>query len=238
MYRTSTTRWRSAIGVAVLLAGCSGGGDSGPIETQQRQVADFHAIELRGAGELVVTVGQPTSFSVSANSAVLDKLRTEVKDGKLFIEHEPGGWRWFGRGITLKLALSTPALDDLTVNGAGHVSITGATGAKLELEVNGAGNLDAAGVTQQLDAHINGAGDMDLSRLVARDAKVSVNGAGNMQVHATGALEATVNGVGSIGYAGNPQPVQSAINGVGSIKPVQAATGATPGPSTLPSGPE
>jgi hypothetical protein len=218
MCRTSTTRWRSALAASLLLAGCSGGA-SNPIETQRREVTGFHAIELRGAGELTVTVGPASALSVTANRAVLDKLRTEVKDGRLYIEHEPGGWRWFSRGVTLKLVVATPALDGLQVNGAGNVSITGATGPALALELSGAGNLEAVGETGQLEARINGAGDMQLARLIARDAKVSVNGAGNMQVHATGALEATVNGVGSIQYAGNPQPVKSEINGVGSIGP-------------------
>lgn len=218
MYRTSTTRLRSVLVIALLLAGCSGGASS-TLETQQRQVAQFREVELRGAGSLVVMVGQPTSLSVTANQATLDKLRTEVKDGRLFIEHEPGGWNWFRRGSTLKLVLTTPSLADLEVNGAGDVTITGATGPELELQVRGAGNIEASGDTQKLEAHVNGAGDMDLSKLIARDAKVSVNGAGNMKVHATGAFEATVNGVGSISYEGNPQPVKTEINGVGSIGP-------------------
>lgn len=224
MCRTFTTRSLSTLATLVLLAGCSGGA-SGPLETQQRQVTGFHAIELRGAGELTIAVGQPASLGVTANKAVLDKLKTEVTDGRLVIDHEPGGWSWFSRGATLRVVVTTPSLDDLEVNGAGNVTISGATGPMLELDVRGAGNVEASGETQQLSAQINGAGDMDLSRLMARDAKVSVNGAGNMKIQATGALDATVNGVGSIVYAGNPQPVQTAINGVGSIKPASPGAG-------------
>jgi len=60
---------------------------------------------------------------------------------------------------------------------------------------------------------------MDFARVVTRDVTATANGAGNLDVSATGRLVATVNGVGSINYAGKPAQVETAINGVGSISP-------------------
>lgn len=54
---------------------------------------------------------------------------------------------------------------------------------------------------------------------------MQVNGAGQMDVLATRRLEAQLNGVGSIVYAGNPPELVTTINGVGSISPA-----ATPAP--------
>jgi hypothetical protein len=222
----STTRWPSILPAIALLAGCSGGdapAPSAPV-TQQRQVADFHQVELRGAAQLIINVGPATSLTAVGNQAALDKLTTEVMDGKLVIRHERG-WSWLNGGGTLKLTLTTPALDDLQVNGAGDVSISGVKGDAFELELSGAADIEAKGETAKLAAQINGAGDIDLSQLIARDARVSVNGAGDLKVHATGALDATVNGVGSISYSGNPAPVKTAINGLGSIKPASPGSG-------------
>ncbi len=216
MCRTFTTRSLSAFAVIAVLGGCSGH-SSGPPTTEQRQVGDFHGIDLRGAADLDVTVGPATSVTVTADATTLARLQTEVHDGKLVIDHQRG-WSWIS-GSNVKVQLVTPQLDELTISGAGDVSITGVKGAKLELKLNGAGNLKASGETQDLQANLSGAGSVDLSQLNAHDAQVSVNGAGELKVRATGALDATVNGVGSISYAGNPQPVKTQINGVGSIKP-------------------
>ena len=220
MYRMFTTRSLSvaaAVALTALLAACSGGGPAGPTTSEQRQVADFHAIELRGAADLTVAVGSATSLTITADATTLGKLKTEVHDGKLVIDHQ-SGWSFLS-GSGVKMQLTTPQLDALTINGAGDINITGVKGPKLDLQLNGASNLKASGATEDLDANLSGAGDVDLSQLNARNAKVSVNGAGNLKVLATGALDATVNGVGSISYAGNPQPVKTQINGVGSIKP-------------------
>jgi hypothetical protein len=69
----------------------------------------------------------------------------------------------------------------------------------------------------RLRAVLNGAGSLELANLHAVDAVVVANGAGSIRVHATGNLDASVNGVGSIRYAGGPTQVRTAISGVGSI---------------------
>jgi len=217
--RTFTTRSLSATALLALLAGCSGGTGSstGPLQTEQRQVGEFHQVELRGAADLTVVVGPQTSLSINADPTRLKDLKTEVREGRLVIDEERG-WNWFNHG-KLEIRLTTPSLDGLILNGAGDATVSGVKGEMLVLEINGAGDLTASGETARLDAHIKGAGDMDLSQLAARDAKVSINGAGDLSVRASGALEATINGAGNISYAGNPQPVKTRINGAGSIKP-------------------
>jgi hypothetical protein len=214
--RTFTTRSLSGLVVLALLAGCSGGA-SGPLQTEQRQPGDFHQVELRGAGGLEVEVGPATSLTISADAALLKDLTTEVRDGRLVIDYKRG-WNWFSHH-QLKIRLTTPVLDGLAIRGAGDAAVSGMKGERLLLEIDGAGDLRASGETGMLEAHIKGAGDMDLSQLAARDAKVSINGAGDLRVRASGALEATINGAGSISYAGNPQPVKTQINGAGSIRP-------------------
>lgn len=216
-YRMCTTPSLSVAAILALLAACSGGG-GGPVRTEQRDLGNFHAVEMRGAADLVVDVGPAASLRITADATTLGELKNRVVEGKLIIEHERH-WAWLG-GSTLKLHLTTPSLDALVMNGAGDVTINGVAGGQLELLLDGAGKMQATGATDRLAAHLNGAGDMDLSRLAAGNADVSVNGAGNLEVRASGALAATVNGVGSISYAGNPHPVATQINGVGSIKPV------------------
>jgi hypothetical protein len=220
MYKTCITRSLSLIAILAALSACTSGA-SGPVSTEQRTVGSFHAIEMRGAADLVVDVGPAASLTATADATTLGELRSSVEDGKLVIEHQ-SHWSWFG-GRSLKLHLTTPSLDAFVMNGAGNVTINAIAGGQLELLLDGAGKLRASGTVDNLSANLNGAGDVDLSHLTAGAASVSVNGAGSLQVRSSGALTAVVNGVGNISYAGNPHPVVTQINGVGSIKP--ASTG-------------
>jgi hypothetical protein len=198
-----------------LMTACSGGA-SGPPVTQQRGVDSFHSIDLRGATNASVLIGAATSVAVTADAHTLERFDTRVQNGTLVLENKDG-LSWFGNSRKVDIKITTPSLNALAINGAGNVTINGVNGSALKLSLQGAGNLEASGQTTTLNARINGAGNMDLSHLVAGDATLSVNGAGSLAGNVTGSLLASVNGVGSITYAGNPQKVGSDINGVGHI---------------------
>jgi hypothetical protein len=198
------------------LAGCDA--NTGPARTENRSVAAFHAIELRGAAQMQVEVGKGPSLAITAGDRVLQDTSTEVRDGVLVVQvREQGGW--FRRGPAASLVVQAPTLDSLKISGAGDFALRDVSGDSLVISVQGAGRLEATGAVRQLTASIDGAGNADLARLVATDAEVAVNGAGRLQVHATGTLRAEVNGVGSITYQGNPQKVIPSVHGVGSISP-------------------
>lgn len=226
MYRTSTTRSPDRLrapalaGLALALAACSSGGIGGPEVTQQRGVEAFHSIDLRGAASLDVRVGPASSVSVTGAESAVNRLATHVQNGMLVIEQQ-GSWFWLPASGDIDVEVTLPELNSLAVNGAGDVDVSGLAGNELTLVLQGAGNIEAQGRVETLTARINGAGNMDLAELLAADVTATVNGAGNMQVNAGRALTATLNGVGSIRYRGNPGEVNSSVNGVGSISPHQ-----------------
>jgi hypothetical protein len=199
----------------LALSACSGG-NTGPPVTEQRGVDAFHSIDLRGAGDAEITVGPAGSVTLVADAATLKSTSTEVRNGMLVIESR-ASWPWFGKSSRVEMRITLPTLNALAMNGAGNIGISGVHGQAVSIALQGAGNLVASGQTAALNARLNGAGNMDLSRLVAGDATIAVNGAGNLTTHVTGSLQAEVNGVGSISYAGKPRQVESNINGVGRI---------------------
>ncbi len=160
--------------------------------------------------------GAASSVTLVADADSLQATRTHVQNGMLIIENQPG-WRWLGSTPKIEVRITLPALNALAMNGAGSVTISGVNSGALALALQGAGNLAASGHTAALNARINGAGDMDLSRLVVGDASIAVNGAGNLSTNVTGSLQAAMNGIGSITYAGKPQKIDSQIHGVGRI---------------------
>jgi Putative auto-transporter adhesin, head GIN domain len=225
MYKLFTTHWhrrlaRTALAASLFALGACSDRAAGPAITEVRGVDAFHSIDLRGAADLEIAAGAATSLAITADAATLKNTTTTVRNGLLVIDIRTDwlGLRSSGK-VTVRLA--TPILNSLSVHGAGNVRVNGISGTGLALALQGAGNVEAAGATDALNARINGAGNMDLSRLIAGDATVAVNGAGKLQVHATGSLEAQVNGVGSISYAGPPQRLDTRINGVGSITPAR-----------------
>lgn len=207
---------RAALVLLFLLAGCER--VDGPATTQTRGVDAFQSIEFRGAGTLDVLVGERQSLVVEGSETTLEGLATEVRNGKLVIESRGRFWE---RGGRLKVRATLPQLNALTLNGAGEISVTGLSGGATALVLSGAGNLEASGALEKMTAHVNGAGNLDLSRVTAGEAEAQVNGAGSIELNVTGHLTATVNGVGSITYAGKPAQVDTSINGVGSIRPAE-----------------
>lgn len=227
--RTSTTRWpdnlpraaAAALAAGALLAGC--GGPGGATTTEQRGTDAFHSVQLDGAADVIVEVGPANSLTLTGRSGVLREVKTSVHNGMLVIER-PQRWLGFGRDGDLDVKITTPNLNAFAVQGAGDVEIRGARGEALAVVLSGAGEVSATGSVQSLNARINGAGEMDLSQLTAVDATVFVNGAGELTVHVTGSLEAQLNGVGSIRYAGKPHTVTPRINGVGRIAALDPET--------------
>ncbi|MEP7313212.1 MAG: head GIN domain-containing protein [Pseudomonadota bacterium] len=205
------------VAVCLALAACTNAGDSGPAVAQERGVDAFHSIELRGAATLDVLVGAQQSVVVEASADTQQRVSTAVRNGKLTVDHKGGGWLWQPPPGELKLRITLPKLNSLTLNGAGKITVNGLDGGATSIVMSGAGEIEASGRLDTLTARINGAGSADLSRVQATDAEVVVNGAGSLSVNATGQLDAKLNGVGSITYEGTPRVLNSAINGVGSI---------------------
>jgi Putative auto-transporter adhesin, head GIN domain len=220
-YKMCITPWLDStrlVGCFFLLVMTGCGAAAGPTITQQRGVEAFHSVDLRVAATVDILVGPPASLSLTADAKTLEELDAHVQAGMLIIDQQRHR-SWFGRSGQLQIRLTAPSLKSVTLNGAGELTVNGLNGGPLALVLQGAGNIEASGVVDILTARVNGAGNMDLSHLESREATVSVNGAGNLEVNATQNLDATVNGVGSISYAGKPQNLTTSIHGVGSITP-------------------
>lgn len=204
----------AALGLVVMVAGCARDA-GGPAITQDRVVQPFDSIELRGAAAVDVLVGEQQSLVVEGSPRTLETLDTAVRGQRLVIEHR-GTWFW--RGDELRVRVTVPELRAVELDGAGSITVIGLSGGETSLVLSGAGRMEAVGEVDSVHARVNGAGSIDLSRLAATDGDVSVNGAGSIEVSATGTLSASVNGVGSVRYAGTPARLDTSINGVGSIR--------------------
>lgn len=182
---------------------------------QVRSVAPFKAIEVRGPVSLVVEVGKSPSVRVQGDQKYIDRVTTEVVDGELRLNFKEKS------NIQIddddRVVVTVPELSSFRGEGAGLVKLNNVRGERFDLNYRGAGSLQMNGQVRTLRIQAQGVGEVDARHLVAQDADVSFEGIGSVDVHARNRLNASVQGMGSLTYHGNPRTVNKAVSGIGSV---------------------
>ncbi|TDE94165.1 DUF2807 domain-containing protein [Occultella glacieicola] len=233
MHRSRVAIVTAVAGLSLALAGCT---SSGPRVTEERDVdADTRAVEVEGSGDLYLEVGDTPELLVTAHERTLEDIRTENRDGVLVLSNE-GGFAFFGNRGQLDYEVTLPAVEALSISGAGAIDGEIAPGESLTLDIRGAGDVRIEGVdVVDLTVTVSGAGSVELlgtavnqsvtiagagdyvgGELESEHAVATVSGAGSMDVWVTGTLDATVSGAGDITHTGGAE-VTEEINGAGSI---------------------
>ena len=210
----------TAVGCALHHASAAFGGSpstvgSGNRTTETRNVAAFHGIAYANAGSLDVTVGKGQKLTLEIDDNLMKEIRTEVRDGILYIESKHGYQSKKG----LKVIAQVSSLDSLSLSGSVAAKVAGVNSDKLKADISGSGALNAAGTVGKLSIDVSGSGSADLKNLHARSAGVDISGSGSVRVFASDSLEANISGSGSIEYAGNPKKVTKDVSGAGVIRP-------------------
>ncbi len=217
----TTTRTTRAFAVATVVAtalaasGCSIGRIplDGTIDTESRTVTDFTAIDFSDAGDINVTVGPEASLTVTADTALLPRLRTRVSDGVLHID---GVEHLRADESSVSYDVTIPSLESLDLSGAGNVSITGIDGESFHVDLSGAGDVTLSGVAPHFSINLSGAGTIGARNLTATEVAVDLSGAGTVTVFASRTLSVDLSGAGDVWYYGSPV-VSRTVTGAGSI---------------------
>lgn len=202
---------------ALVAAGMMAGGCmhlSAHAQTVERTVDEYTAIELNGAADVHVTIGDDYYMKIEGPEDRLENLTTTVEDGVLTIGEDSTGFFTSGN---FEIWITMQAISAFTLSGAGDVDIEGVAGESFELTVRGAGDIDVSGEVDSATISLSGAGDIDARELIAKNVTVSVRGAGDVDVYASESITATVKGVGDVTYFGDPETVTSDVKGVGDI---------------------
>jgi hypothetical protein len=209
--------------LVVTFAGCKFGhgimgrgiAGSGNRKTEKRELKSFNAIDTSGAYDVNVTCQKPASFEIEADDNILPLIKTEVRDGVLFVSND----QEYHSSKSTALRITLPDLGSVSNHGAGEVKIVDANSSDLKLESSGASSIDAAGRARTVTISSTGAGNIDTGKLQAERAKVDISGAANVDVYASDQLDVKVSGVGSVSYSGNPKVVNKNVSGIGSVNP-------------------
>ncbi len=186
---------------------------NGKMKEQSRNIEEFTHIDASGAFTIKVFVGKSASLKINAEENLLQFIKTNVDNGTLRIDSKKN----LNPKKDIEISITTPNLTSVEVSGANNVYILGLNEKEFYANLSGAGSIDLKGITDKLRAEISGAGNIDAKELKAKDVIISVSGAASADVFASEVLEASVSGVGSIDYYGNPEKTRTNVSGVGSI---------------------
>ena len=184
---------------------------------QARSVAPFTAVSNSGPVNVHIEVGKAQSVVASGNDDFLADLQTEVVGNELRIHMRHDATITGRHSDDMKITITVPQLTAFTMSGAGQTTIAHMGGDSLDVRFGGAGSLKADGSVRNLTLNIGGVGSIDTRELHAEAATVNVGGVGSVKVWASQSLEASVGGVGSLTYYGDPKTVNTHGGGLGSI---------------------
>ncbi|HOJ00438.1 MAG TPA: head GIN domain-containing protein [Anaerolineaceae bacterium] len=213
-----------------FLSACSVGVE----RTETREINGVSAISINTVGKFIIRQGDEESLTIQGPNNILRNISTEVVGDTLYINSTRGVLGdSLGRTV---YTLTVKDLNELSLSGAGSISIASLDTDHLEITLTGAGSIDVTALnTRQLTVLLNSAGAIDISgtalnqnviisgvgsyhapNLQSSNASVVMSGAGSAEVWVTDVLDIEVSGVGSVGYYGSPSVTQN-ISGLGSV---------------------
>ena len=201
----------------VLVAGCHHGRfteirGNGKRELQKREIPAFTSIATNGAFTVEITCQKDRSLEVEGDENVLDFVTTEVGSNILRIENRQN----YSVSEPVRIRISVPNLEGLSVNGGGRFDVKGMNNDKFEIDSNGAPAITVAGTTKMVDISANGAGKVDTQNLHATRAVVDARGVAKIDLDVSDQLDVEISGPSSVTYKGNPS-VNKNIHGPGKL---------------------
>jgi hypothetical protein len=187
---------------------------SGDMETRELDLKEFQKIDVGGAFDLEITLGDEQKVTMTIDDNLWDNLEAEVHGNTLEIDWDKS----CQPDSDCTVVIVVRELKGMDIHGAADVEIEGYHGDSFSFDVSGAAELEMDGEVDELDINVSGAGDIDTRDLMAKSVEISVSGAGEAKVYASESFEGRVSGVGNIHYWGDPEHQKTKVSGLGNIK--------------------
>ena len=187
---------------------------SGNIISESRELNNFTSIILLGSIDVNIKTSESNNCVVVADDNLIPYIKTEVIKNKLQISLNES----YSSEEKLVVNINTPNYDEVSLSGSGNINILDFKNNNLSLNISGSGNITGNGEVETLVVKINGSGNLMSKEIKSKSATITINGSGDAEVFASDSISAKINGSGNIEYFGNPENVDSIINGSGDIK--------------------
>ncbi len=196
--------------VSCKLNGIKGNGNE---ISEVREIGSFDKIDASGSFEIEIIIGNKTLVEITAESNLMDYIKTKVKGSTLYIYSKES----LRPKRDLKINIIVPSLVSIDCSGANELSAYGINSSEFELDLSGASSVVIEGIANSVTIDISGAADLDAMNFITEDLEIDVSGAANAIINSSNSVNAEVSGAGHIALYGNPTDVKTDISGAGSL---------------------
>jgi len=206
--------------------------------TETRNVRGFQSIELDGPGTLIITVGETTSFQITAAPDEIRRIDSEVDGRTLEIEFKGGFLRNRNPSAVILYEVTVPSLRglevhgsaqveadglvttglDLDVSGSSTVTLTNVSSSSIEAEASGRNVVNLAGVVDTQDVDVSTGSTYTALNLDSRFAGVESYGRSLAQVRVTERLDAEASSGATIAVIGEDTQIDEEISTTGTFR--------------------
>lgn len=183
------------------------------VKTESRGVSAFTSIDVNGVYDLEIVCQQSPGLEIRADENILPLIVTQVRGNTLFIYNDKSIYT----KNKLTIEITTRELEKISAIGSNQINISQIDSSKLSLKQSGSGKTVISGQTKELQLDISGAIYVDAKKMHSQIVRVAIDGASSAEIWATEELNASISGVGSINYYGNPKNLIKRVVGIGSI---------------------
>ena len=204
--------------------------------TENRDVKNFHAIDISANALVDLRVDSVYRVEVTCEESIIDFLETVEDNGVLKIHFDRDvydvdglhirvwapNWDAIETSGSVELyapdAISGDILD-IKLSGSGHIRVSEIDFQEINTRISGSANLILAGGAHTINCTTSGSGNTDALDCPVQNAKVTISGSGNVWLDVSEQLDVVISGSGNVEYLGDPQ-VNSQISGSGRVKKI------------------
>jgi hypothetical protein len=199
-----------------------------PAGTAERNfmVTDFTRIRVDGPYSVKLATGVPPSAKASGSSTALDNLSVQVEGQTLIIRKSRSGWGGFpgDNPGPVTILVGTHDLTTIWLNGSGGLRVNAVDGPSLDISVVGAGSVSVdklkvdhvgvgvsgsgsavlSGTANEAAATVSGTFSVGAQALTVKNATIGASGAGVVKLTATNTVKVNGEGAVTVELSGNP----------------------------------
>ena len=152
------------------------------VETETREVSNFHGIVSGGSFNIVVKMGNEESLEIKGDEDDIDRIETIVQNGTLKIRMKRDLKNFnIPFNSQVNIYITAKKLDALTVSGSGNLEVEGKlNSARANIQLSGSGSVKANVETQSVSVILSGSGGLNLSGTTG-SSTITISGSGDLE---------------------------------------------------------
>ncbi|WP_346861926.1 head GIN domain-containing protein [uncultured Draconibacterium sp.] len=193
-------------------------------QSEVRTIESFNSINVSDGIDLFLSMGETEKLSVTANGTAIDDVKTEIKDGTLYIYLEKNDRFKKNKKKALKVYVTATELNAIEATSGADIrtetslqgeslTVKSRSGSYLELSVfytdlivaNSGSDIKLSGKVKNFKAESNNGSELDAYNLEAQIGKLKAGSGSNIAAMVTDELYTRASNGSNIDYLGDPR---------------------------------